>query len=114
MSMFSLPPKMLPRAQFYRRLLRHGFYATLLLAVSLGIGMFGYRLFARLSWVDSFYNAAMILTGMGPANEMPDTAAKLFSAAYALFSGIIFLSMVAVLITPVAHRILHLVRLDDK
>ena len=85
----------------------------MLLAASLGIGMPGYHFVARLNWIDSLYNSAMILTGMGPVDPMPDTAAKLFSSAYALFSGIVFLTTVAVLFTPVAHRVLHLIRLDD-
>jgi hypothetical protein len=34
----------------------------------------------------------MILTGMGPVDPMKDNAAKLFASAYALFSGVVFLS----------------------
>jgi hypothetical protein len=55
----------------------------------------------------------MILTGMGPANEMPDDASKLFSGCYALFSGIAFLSTVAVFFAPIAHRFLHLIHFDE-
>lgn len=75
--------------------------------------MVGYRYFANLNWVDCFFNASMILTGMGPANAMPDDAAKIFSGCYALFSGIAFLSTVAVLFAPIAHRFLHLMHLDE-
>lgn len=75
--------------------------------------MIGYKYFASLQWIDAFYNAAMILTGMGPANEMPSDAAKIFSGCYALFSGIVFLSTVAILFAPVAHRILHLMHFNE-
>jgi hypothetical protein len=55
----------------------------------------------------------MILTGMGPVNVMQNNAAKIFSSLYALFSGIAFLSTVAVFLAPVAHRFLHILHIDD-
>lgn len=75
--------------------------------------MIGYHHYARLEWIDAFYNASMILTGMGPANDMPDDQAKIFSGCYALFSGIAFLSTVAVFFAPIAHRFLHLIHIDE-
>jgi hypothetical protein len=88
-------------------------FSSVMLGASLALGMVGYKYFAGLSWIDSFYNASMILTGMGPANEMPDDAAKLFSGCYALFSGIAFLSTAAVFFAPIAHRFLHLIHVDE-
>jgi hypothetical protein len=58
-------------------------------------------------WVDGFLNASMILTGMGPVDRMETTPGKLFAAFYALYSGLAFLTMVAVLITPIYHRFIH-------
>ena len=55
----------------------------------------------------------MILTGMGPVNDMTTESAKLFASFYALFSGVIFLSTVAVFFAPFAHRLMHLLRIDD-
>lgn len=54
----------------------------------------------------------MILTGMGPIDPMKTDAAKIFAGSYALFSGIAFLSTVAVLLAPVVHRFLHWIHLD--
>ena len=54
----------------------------------------------------------MILTGMGPVNPMTTDAAKLFASFYALFSGLAFLSVAAVLFAPVFHRFLHRFHLD--
>lgn len=87
-------------------------YAMLMLAVSLLIGMAGYAYFGGLGVVDAFLNAAMILTGMGPISPMKTDAAKIFAGCYALFSGIIFLSTVAVLLSPLVHRFLHRIHLD--
>ena len=60
------PP--LPPAHFLRRLSLHLALALGVLAVSLGIGMFGYVVFEKLSLIDAFLNAAMLLGGMGPVD----------------------------------------------
>lgn len=83
-----------------------------IMAIALGIGMLGYRGFEGQSWMDSFLNASMILAGMGPANELHTSSGKLFAGCYAIFSGIVFLSMTAVLLGPVAHRFLHRMHLE--
>lgn len=98
---------LLPRAAFFRRLARHGGVATLFIAVSLLLGMLGYRAFGGLSWMDSFLNASMILTGMGPVSPMTTPSAKLFAGCYALFSGLAFLSFAGILFAPIVHRAFH-------
>lgn len=93
--------------QFARRLLGHAMYAALLVAGSLLLGAAGYRVFAGLSWVDAILNSAMLLGGMGPVGEIGSTAGKLFAAAFALYAGIVFLAVSALLLGPVFHRVLH-------
>ena len=105
---------LLPRRKFARRLARNFVAATGIVAVSLGIGVLGYHLLARLRWVDAFLNAAMILTGMGPVGDLPTDAAKVFASFYALFSGVVFLTAVAVLIAPLFHRFMHRFHLEDE
>lgn len=102
----------LSRAAFFRRQVAFLLYAVSLLTVSLLIGMVGYHFFAGFDWTDSFYNASMILTGMGPVDELPTRMAKYFAGTYALFSGIIFLSTVGILFAPLVHRLLHLMHID--
>jgi len=87
--------------------------ATLLVLVALGIGVAGYHWIAGLSFIDALLNASMILTGMGPVGELHGTAAKLFASAYALFSGIVFISATGVLLTPLFHRLLHLFHVEE-
>jgi hypothetical protein len=106
-------PLLRPR-HFYRRLARHAAFATVLIILSLALGTFGYHWLGELGWVDALLNASMILTGMGPVNPMHTTAAKLFAAAYALFSGVAFLSMAGVLFAPAVHRFLHRLHLDEQ
>lgn len=101
------PPSLLPRPIFYARLARGTTLALLVLLFCLGLGMAGYHLFEHLGWVDSFANAAMILSGMGPLGELKTTGGKLFAGCYALFSGVAFLTTVGVLIAPIVHRVFH-------
>jgi hypothetical protein len=104
---------LLPLKQFYKRVLRYAWFAFLLLGFSLGIGMIGYHYFNELSWLDSLLNASMILTGMGPIDAMKNDGAKWFASIYAIFSGVAFLSTVAVFLSPIVHRFLHRLHLDD-
>ena len=78
-----------------------------IIGVSLGLGIFGYHFCAGLSWLDALLNASMILTGMGPVNELHTTSGKLFASFYALFSGVVFITSVAVMLAPMVHRFLH-------
>ena len=100
-------PRLPSRAVFYRRVRKSALAATLLIGGSLGIGVLGYHLLAGLGWLDSLLNASMILTGMGPVDRMATPAAKIFASAYALFSGVAFLTSTAVLLAPAVHRFLH-------
>jgi hypothetical protein len=105
---------LLPRRLFVRRILRYARYALALIVFSMLVGTIGYKLLAGLSWIDAYLNAAMILTGMGPVNPMPNAAAKIFSGVYAIYSGVVFLSVTALMLTPVAHRLLHIFHLEGK
>jgi hypothetical protein len=80
--------------------------------LSLGIGTPGYHYFGHLNWLDSFHMSCMILTGMGPVAEMISEEAKLFSSFYALYSGVAFLSITAVFLAPIIHRLLHILHVE--
>ena len=96
------------RDHFARRLLKFAGYSAAFLAVSLLVGMGG------LGWVDALLEASMILTGMGPVSPMPSDAAKIFASAYAVFSGVAFLTTFSILIAPILHRILHRLHLNER
>ena len=105
---------LLPQKAFLFRLSR-SFGATLVIvSVSLLIGSVGYHHFGDLPWIDALLNAAMILTGMGPVDKMETDSGKLFAAFYALYSGLVFLTMVVVLVTPIYHRFIHRFHLDSE
>lgn len=96
-----------PTGHFLWRLARHAAAASALVLVSLGGGMAGYMHFEHLAWRDAFLNAAMLLGGMGPVNAPLSPGGKLFAGAYALYAGLVFLVVLAILLTPVVHRVLH-------
>jgi hypothetical protein len=56
----------------------------------------------------------MILGGMGPVDRLTTTAAKLFASAYAIFSGLVFISVMGVILAPVVHRVIHKFHLDER
>lgn len=87
--------------------------ASLLIVFALGIGVVGYHWIAGFSLIDALLNASMILAGMGPVGELHSRAAKLFASAYALFSGVVFITVAGVLFTPLIHRILHIFHVDE-
>lgn len=95
------------RLAFLRRLSGSVALAGGVVVVAVAIGVAGYHWIGGLGWVDSFLNACMILTGMGPVDRMESTASKLFASFYALFSGLVFLSTFAIVITPIVHRLMH-------
>ena len=103
---------MITRRAFFRRLGLHVLAALAITAGSLGIGMLGYMALAGLSPVDAFLNAAMILGGMGPVDQLHSDAAKVFAGTYALFAGFILLGIAGVILSPIFHRLLHAFHLE--
>jgi hypothetical protein len=104
--------RLVPRNVFYARLARSAAVALLIVAASLAVGMAGYHFLEKLSWLDSFTNASMILSGMGPLAPLQTNAGKLFAGCYALFSGLAFVTSIGVVFAPVYHRFLHRFHLE--
>jgi hypothetical protein len=98
---------LLPRRRFLARMARSALVALALVAASLAAGMAGYHFTEGMPWIDAFVNAAMILSGMGPVQELHTSAGKLFAGFYALYSGLALVSIAAILLAPVVHRFLH-------
>ena len=99
--------KVAPVSVFARRMLGATGVVVLIILVVLLVGIFGYHWLGGLDWIDSLLEASMILGGMGPVNPITTTEAKLFASAYALFSGLVFIGLMGILLTPVIHRVMH-------
>jgi len=103
---------LLSRRLFYHRLARSAALGMAVVVCSLVIGMVGYHIFEHMGWIDSFANASMILSGMGPLGELKTTAGKIFAGCYALFSGVAFLTSVGLVFAPIFHQFLHKFHLE--
>ena len=105
--------QVIPAKHFAHRVAASVALSGAIAAVALVLGVAGFHFIADVPWIDAFHNASMILGGMGPVAEMKTTAAKLFSSVYALFCGLVFISVVAVMLAPVMHRVLHRFHMDE-
>lgn len=105
--------RLLPLKDFYRRSLWHIVMAIMILGACVLIGVLGYHFIANAGWLDSFHNACMILSGMGPVIQIENNGGKWFSSFYALFSGIVFITNIGLILAPAAHRIFHILHLED-
>jgi len=99
--------------RFRIRLLRYFASILMLIGLALGMGMLGYHLLENMNWIDAFLNASMILGGMGPVSELHTISGKLFAGCYALFSGLLFLVIAALMFGPLIHRLLHRFHFED-
>lgn len=104
----------IPARQFLIRLAHGGIIALALTAVSLFMGMLGYRIFEGLSWIDAFLNASMLLGGMGPVNAPVTPGGKLFAGLYALYCGLVVILVAGIILAPVAHRMLHRFHMEGR
>ena len=109
--------KLAPPKVYYQRIGKNFLTASVVMTISLCIGIAGYKItIPEFDWYDSLLNASMILSGMGPVVDSSITLtkeAKVFASAYALFSGITFLSTFGLLIAPVLHRFFHKIHLEE-
>jgi hypothetical protein len=106
-----------PAEVYYQRIGKFAVIAGIVLFTSLLLGVIGYKLTVpEFDWYDSLLNASMILSGMGPvidANIHLSKGAKIFASAYALFSGVSFLSTFTILLAPITHRFFHKIHLES-
>jgi hypothetical protein len=105
--------RLAPLSVFIRRMVSSLGIALGMIAVALSIGISGYHWIAGFNLVDSLLESSMILGGMGPVNPLTTDAAKIFASLYALFSGLVFIGIMGVVLTPAAHRLLHKFHLES-
>jgi hypothetical protein len=99
--------QLISRRRFAVRMFKSIMVWIALTGVGLAIGMAGYAGFEHMSLADSYVNAAMILSGMGPLGELKTTAGKVFAGSYAIFSGLVIVIATGVVLAPIFHRVLH-------
>ena len=106
--------KLAPFNVFVKRVIASFGIAIGLIGIALVIGISGYHWLAGFGWVDSFLEASMILGGMGPVNPLSADSAKIFASIYALFSGLVFIAVLGIVLSPIVHRFLHRFHIDEE
>ena len=106
--------KLAPPSVFAKRMAVSAAEAAGLAGAVLLAGIMGYHWIAGFGWVDSLLEASMILGGMGPVNQLPNQAAKVFASGYALFSGLVFIALIGIILAPISHRMLHKFHMEGK
>ena len=87
--------------------------ASMLVAITLAVGVVGYHFIAGLPWLVAFHEAALLLSGMGPVEMNLNDAGRIFEAIYALFCGVVLLGATGILFSPIIHRLLHRYHIED-
>jgi|SRR6187455_3639630 hypothetical protein len=102
-----------PFNEFLRRWLFSLGVVVAILSVSLVVGAAGYALLEK-DPIAGFYDAAMIMSGMGPVNHPAGPWGKSLASIYALYSGLVLAVVMGILLAPLLHRVLHHMHLEDK
>lgn len=104
----------LRKHRYLRRFFLHLAVGTLITILFLFLGMWGYHHFEGMDWIDSYANAAMILSGMGPLGNLQTTDGKLFAGTYAIMSGVGYLVIMTVIFIPIFHLLLHTFHFEEE
>jgi hypothetical protein len=102
---------LLSRREFAWRYVRWISLAIIILTVSLVANL--WLSFSRRNSMDRFAAQRVDdLGGMGPVDTLKTKAGKLFASFYALYSGLLLISLAGLMFTPLIHRFLHRFHLE--
>lgn len=105
---------LLTKIEFGRRLLFSLAVTATIVAASLLLGTLGYHRLGGMPWATAFHHTCLMLSGHYVDPEAPTAVARIFAGSFVLYARIIFVALVAILLVPVLHRILHVLHLDPK
>jgi hypothetical protein len=103
---------LLPRHKFLLRMVRSVIISMCILSVTIFLGILCFRAVEGYSWIDAFLNSVMIMTGVGTINAATTDSGKILTGIYSIISTFIFFAILAIIFTPVLHRVLHRLHLD--
>lgn len=103
-----------PISSFFHHFIRNLILGTIILAFILLVGILGYRHFENIGWIDSYTNAAMIVSGVGTLNNPQTKEGKIFVATYSIMGGASFLLVVAVVFAPIFHWVFRHIKVEDR
>ena len=104
----------LSQEQFAQRLGYNVAFSGAFIGAALLAGMAGYHFLENMEWIDSFANASMILSGMGPLAQPQTWWGKLFAGSFALYSGLVLIFAASLIFAPIFHRLLHKFHMEEQ
>lgn len=106
--------QLISRKQYYKRLSKNIVVALLVTTFFWSLGAVGFFILGTPDITDAYYNAAMLMTGMGPTTPNPSDELKWFASIYALLSGVVYLSTIGLILAPIVHRFMHQFNLEEE
>jgi hypothetical protein len=103
---------LLPRQKFLLRMARSVLVSLIILLATILGGTLSFHLIEGYSPIDAFLNSVMIMTGVGTVGTITTDAGKILTGIYSIISTLIFFTTLAIIFTPVLHRVLHRLHLD--
>ncbi|MCI0407452.1 MAG: two pore domain potassium channel family protein [Acidobacteria bacterium] len=103
---------LLPLPRFFGRMAKSLGIAATINGVTLAMGAVGLRRLEGLDWMDACLNAALVMTGNGPIARAQSVSGKTFLLFYALGGVLVFAAVIASVMAPILHRMLHAFHAD--
>ena len=105
---------MVSRHRFALRLGKVMFVTALVVSGTLAIGAWGFRYSHDTDFAHGLHHATWLAMGEHDGMEPSDSFGRIFEAAYLLFVRLTLFSSAAFVVTPIFHRIMHKLHLDDE
>ncbi|MFT5469820.1 MAG: hypothetical protein ACI8UO_004943 [Verrucomicrobiales bacterium] len=105
---------LISKAKFARRIVVALFITGGLVVFSILIGMVGLQMTENLGWEKSFLRASLVLAEHDVHDHPESTAGIIFFGVYVLYARLIFVSLAAILLVPVGHRLFHHLHLEPE
>ena len=107
--------KHVARKVLVQRTSRNLVWALILIAIAMAVGMVGYIFYGDgVTLAGSFADAAMILSGQGPLDQMKTAAGQYFEGIYALVCGFLFFAIAGYALSPALHHVLRSFHVEDE
>jgi len=107
--------KHVARKILVERLSRNLGWASVMIVLAMIVGMAGYIYYGdSITVAGSFADAAMILSGQGPLDQMKTAAGQYFEGIYALVCGFLFFAIAGYALSPALHHVLRSFHLEDE
>ena len=103
-----------PYKDFFLHFARNVIIGLILTLIILLIGMTGYHYFEKVSWLDAYVNAAMIISGLGTLANPKTLLGKLFIGTYSILGGGSFLLIMAIVFAPIFHWLFRQIHVEDR